>query len=145
MLVNKTCVACGNQLQASEHVVVVLGIVDTNTVYGAKVFEYCGDRVAHLRCPIVPKPKTYRVALEEEDITEMDAPRKYLSNNYDLYSLLRPLLTGQEKDIKRGFAKVINQHSMENRSDTPDYVLANIAFEAITAFEEAIHERKKHQ
>ena len=31
-------------------------------------------------------------------------------------------------EIKRDLAEVINRHSLENGSDTPDFVLADVAF-----------------
>ena len=44
-------------------------------------------------------------------------------------------------EIKRDLAEVINRHSLENGSDTPDFVLADVAFYSLAVFEEAIHKR----
>lgn len=40
-----------------------------------------------------------------------------------------------DQDFKRALASVINAHSRENRSDTPDYILADYLYNCLIAFE----------
>jgi len=48
--------------------------------------------------------------------------------------------------IKDSFRKeleaLINQHSMENGSNTPDFVLSNYLCSCLTAFDDAVNARK---
>lgn len=38
---------------------------------------------------------------------------------------------------------VINRHSRENSSDTPDWILANYLFDCLSAFDKLIQERER--
>lgn len=40
--------------------------------------------------------------------------------------------------------ELINKHSLENNSDTPDYVLAEYLTDCLKAFDKAINTREKH-
>lgn len=46
--------------------------------------------------------------------------------------------------IEREFAEVINKNSLENGSDTPDYILAEYLVNCLDAFNRATKERKRH-
>lgn len=45
--------------------------------------------------------------------------------------------------FKKDLAFVINKHSMENFSDTPDYILASYLYEALVAYNKATINRSK--
>lgn len=47
-------------------------------------------------------------------------------------------------DFEKGLAELINRHSRENRSDTPDFVLANFLTRALHAFEVSTVSRDYH-
>jgi hypothetical protein len=44
--------------------------------------------------------------------------------------------------FKADLASVINSHSIENRTDTPDFILAEMIVEHLKAFEHATHAKK---
>lgn len=58
------------------------------------------------------------------------------------------LIEGQEHDreaaLCRDIATVINRHSRENHSDTPDFVLARYLMSCLRAFELATERRRQH-
>lgn len=60
--------------------------------------------------------------------------------SYDSESILDPEL--REK-IQRNFAWVINKLSLENRSNTPDYILADFLIDCLEAFERAARRRDR--
>ena len=41
----------------------------------------------------------------------------------------------EREDVVRDFADVINCHSLENRSNTPDFILAEYLMDALEAYE----------
>ncbi len=44
-------------------------------------------------------------------------------------------------ELRNGFAGVINQHSGENGSNTPDFLLADYLVDCMEAFERVLHAR----
>ena len=46
-------------------------------------------------------------------------------------------------DIKKDLAEVINRHSAENTSNTPDFILAEYLYDCLVAFDIASHKRTK--
>lgn len=46
--------------------------------------------------------------------------------------------------MRRDFASVINKHSDEQHSDTPDYVLAEFLVDCLKAFHESTNQRRMH-
>lgn len=46
----------------------------------------------------------------------------------------------QENEFKRDLAEVINRHSREGRSNTPDFVLADYLYKCLLAYEIAVME-----
>lgn len=50
----------------------------------------------------------------------------------------------QEKDpFPLALAKLINQYSLENGSNTPDFILANFLVSVLTGFDEAVTKRSR--
>lgn len=47
----------------------------------------------------------------------------------------------KEGDLVRELAAVFNKYSAENVSGTPDFVLAEVALDAVKTFNEAVHKR----
>lgn len=45
-------------------------------------------------------------------------------------------------DFRKELASLLNRHSVENRSNTPDFILANYMARCLTAFELAIQDRE---
>ncbi len=45
--------------------------------------------------------------------------------------------------FKEALRQLINENSLENMSDTPDYVLANYMMDCLNAFNKAVNERDK--
>lgn len=43
--------------------------------------------------------------------------------------------------MKQELAALFNRHNAENMSGTPDFVLAEVAFDAVMAFDKAVHMR----
>ena len=50
--------------------------------------------------------------------------------------------TSQESDFVRELAALINRYSMENASNTPDWILAQYLAAALTAFDVAVQQRE---
>src|SRR5574343_30842 len=50
---------------------------------------------------------------------------------------------GQEKNIVKDIATIINQHSRENASNTPDFILAEYLERCLITFEMASNAREK--
>jgi len=48
-----------------------------------------------------------------------------------------------KKDFRRELADLINRHSKENGSDTPDYVLAHFVEKSIEAFDHGVNLRSE--
>ncbi len=46
--------------------------------------------------------------------------------------------------FKEALRQLINENSLENMSDTPDYVLANYMMDCLNAFNKAVNEREVH-
>jgi hypothetical protein len=46
-------------------------------------------------------------------------------------------------DFRKRLEELINTHSMENGSDTPDYILANFMTNSLNAFDTAVNERER--
>ena len=56
-----------------------------------------------------------------------------------ILALKRPPLTAFEQELR----KLINRESMENRSDTPDFILAEYLHSCLVAFENATNARER--
>ncbi|MGV8874836.1 MAG: hypothetical protein ACOH2Q_20065 [Rhodococcus sp. (in: high G+C Gram-positive bacteria)] len=50
-----------------------------------------------------------------------------------------------EREFRRELAEVINRHSREKSSNTPDYILANYLAACLGAFDAAIEARGIHK
>ena len=48
-----------------------------------------------------------------------------------------------EKTFEEDLRGLLNTHSAENRSNTPDYILANYILTCLNAFDDAVNERAK--
>lgn len=46
-----------------------------------------------------------------------------------------------EKDFRKELEHLINRHSLENGSNTPDFVLANFLCNCLAAFDAAVNRR----
>lgn len=46
-------------------------------------------------------------------------------------------------EFERELRGLINRHSVENASNTPDFILACFMAESLTAFNKAVHERAR--
>ena len=46
-------------------------------------------------------------------------------------------------DLEREIAAVINRHSLENGSNTPDFLLAQFLLDCLEAFNRAMQERER--
>jgi hypothetical protein len=46
-----------------------------------------------------------------------------------------------ESNLRRDLAQVINRHSLENRSDTPDFILGDFLSQVLESFDTAVNER----
>jgi len=46
-------------------------------------------------------------------------------------------------DFRKELTELINKHSMENESDTPDFMLAEYLMDCLRAFNAVINTRKK--
>lgn len=46
-------------------------------------------------------------------------------------------------DFEQELRNLINRYSIENASNTPDYILACFMAECLTAFNKAVHERAR--
>jgi hypothetical protein len=56
--------------------------------------------------------------------------------------MTQPTLPSDEaSDFKRQLTALINRHSMENSSNTPDFILARYLGQALRAFDEATIQR----
>ena len=51
--------------------------------------------------------------------------------------------TPEQKTLGQDVAAVLNRHIQENRSDTPDFILADFMVDCLRAFECAIYERER--
>jgi len=49
----------------------------------------------------------------------------------------------KEKKIKKEIESIININSLENGSDTPDFILAELVVDCISVFEKAINRREE--
>ena len=49
----------------------------------------------------------------------------------------------QSKSLREDIAAVLNSHSVENASDTPDFILAAYLIECLKAFEVATEKRER--
>lgn len=49
-----------------------------------------------------------------------------------------------ETGLRRDLTAVLNRHSAENGSDTPDYILAQFLHGCLAAFDEAVLARQAH-
>lgn len=59
----------------------------------------------------------------------------------DSNSCCHPTLKGTNMDFITDLTKLINKHSRENLSDTPDFVLAKFLDSCLRAFEQVINDR----
>lgn len=48
-----------------------------------------------------------------------------------------------EYSLQGSLAELLNRHSRENRSNTPDFILANYMMACLRAFEQASNEREE--
>lgn len=47
----------------------------------------------------------------------------------------------KEDQVKKDFATLINKHSLENESNTPDFILADYLFQSLRSFNAAARRR----
>jgi hypothetical protein len=50
----------------------------------------------------------------------------------------------KRSEVVKGLSDLFNRTGMDNATETPDYVLAVVAYSAVLAFAEASEERDKH-
>jgi len=50
--------------------------------------------------------------------------------------------TNNKKEIVKGFANVINRYSLENGSNTPDFILGEYLFDCLQLFDKAYYKRQ---
>ena len=50
----------------------------------------------------------------------------------------------EEVNLHRDLTRLLNCHSLENGSDTPDYILANYILDCLEAFDRTVQAREKH-
>jgi len=46
-------------------------------------------------------------------------------------------------ELKKDLSTLLNRHSQENASDTPDFILAQFMLSSLNAFEAAVRSREK--
>lgn len=54
------------------------------------------------------------------------------------------LTRGQKRSFEQGVRELVNTLSIENVSDTPDYVMAEYLFDCMAAYHKAVVERAEH-
>lgn len=47
-------------------------------------------------------------------------------------------------NFREELTAILNQNSMENRSNTPDYILANFMMNCLEAFDKSVDDRERH-
>ena len=52
-----------------------------------------------------------------------------------------PQITDDAPDFRSELCELLNRHSIENRSDTPDWILRNFLCDALRAFDVAVCQR----
>lgn len=74
----------------------------------------------------------------EEDVTEAENKRRR--------TVEERLIHGEEErsDLEKDLTDVLNKHSAENDSDTPDYILAKYLIRCLAAYNSAVKERGTH-
>ncbi len=50
----------------------------------------------------------------------------------------------EETSLRRDMVGLLNRHSLENGSDTPDFILAKYMVTCLEAFDHAVREREEH-
>ena len=50
--------------------------------------------------------------------------------------------TSSQKTLQEDIAAVLNRHSVENASNTPDFILAMYLLNCLAAFDEAVQQRE---
>ena len=50
----------------------------------------------------------------------------------------------EEVNLHRDLTRLVNCHSLENGSDTPDYILANYILDCLEVFDRIVQAREKH-
>ncbi len=80
-----------------------------------------------------------RLRLEESKGGKMSSYGKMEPEQKTILALKRPPLTAFEQELR----KLINRESMENRSDTPDFILAEYLHSCLVAFENATNARER--
>lgn len=63
--------------------------------------------------------------------------------NLDDYNDLYQQLSPKEKEFRWALADVINKYSRENKSNTPDYILADVMANCLQAFEQGSRHREE--
>jgi hypothetical protein len=58
--------------------------------------------------------------------------------------MTRTLDFRKDQDFVRDLTALINRYSLENNSDTPDYILANYLFACLMSFDTATQQRDTH-
>lgn len=48
-------------------------------------------------------------------------------------------------NLRKELTELLNRHSQENRSNTPDYILSDFMLSCLTAFDNATNKRDKHK
>ena len=51
-------------------------------------------------------------------------------------------MTNLKTEIEKELANVINKHSLENTSNTPDFILAQYLMSCLNAFDTAVQQRE---
>lgn len=81
------------------------------------------------------------MARYEEDVTEAENKRRRSRRTVE-ESLIHGL--EERSDLEKDLTDVLNKHSAENGSDTPDYVLAKYLIRCLAAYNSAVKERGTH-
>lgn len=76
-----------------------------------------------------------------ELIAERDALREALEKQH---GVIDGAWETQPPDLYNEIASVLNKHSAENKSNTPDYVLAHFVLSSLEAFDIATNRRSAH-
>lgn len=77
-------------------------------------------------------------------VTETDDQIELLKSRVDgLGNLGKPMTGDRYKDFEYDLTILINRHSMESRSNTPDFILARFLLQCLFGMETMINDREK--
>jgi hypothetical protein len=60
-------------------------------------------------------------------------------------SVKKPLDSGSYESFRKDIEHLINRHCMENRSDTPDFILAKYLTDCLMAYDSAVSAKRLSQ